>query len=456
MSWRGWVSALAGVIAGAVLVGVMPAHQLFKPAEFMQSDQATGERWACPMMDFIGSKPGVCPVCGMHLERVTAGEVTREQSRRMGIATTKVITGPAAVVVHAYGAAEYDDRFSQTVIARVSGRIVKRHPATFGCCAEVAVGDPIIDLYSPEVFQAQGELVAAVKGGQQDLAKAITERFSRWNLGHVAADIIAGKAPTDIIAIVSPVAGQAWLADQEMVNQTLMVGSQVTADMPLLKLVNTQRLTLVVHVPEPRAHFIREGQAVHLSSDDMGELPDVQAIIGRVSNEINPKIRAREVRIFLTDGRRKLLPGSLVRARFQGVLAADLSPANPADSSTWGQFPLVPKSAILTTGVRSVAWRVSTRKPDGTVLFAPVSVALGPRIEDADGHDVFIVRAGLVAGDEVATQGLFLIDAQAQLAGSPSLLFPDGAGVIAVPPLVSSASVPSSVPSSALSSEHQH
>jgi Cu(I)/Ag(I) efflux system membrane fusion protein len=37
------------------------------------------------------------------------------------------------------------------------------------------------------------------------------------------------------------------------------------------------------------------------------------------------------------------------------------------------------------------------------------------------------VRAGLRPGDEVATQGLFLIDSQAQLAGTPSLLFPTGA-----------------------------
>jgi Cu(I)/Ag(I) efflux system membrane fusion protein len=33
----------------------------------------------------------------------------------------------------------------------------------------------------------------------------------------------------------------------------------------------------------------------------------------------------------------------------------------------------------------------------------------------------------LKPGDEVATQGVFLIDSQAQLAGTSSLLFPTGA-----------------------------
>ena len=36
-------------------------------------------------------------------------------------------------------------------------------------------------------------------------------------------------------------------------------------------------------------------------------------------------------------------------------------------------------------------------------------------------------RYDLTPGDEVATQGSFLIDSQAQLAGTPSLLFPHGA-----------------------------
>ncbi len=450
--WRGWMSAAAGLAAGSLLIAVIPAERFFVTHGHQQTDHPTGERWACPMMDFIGTKPGLCPVCGMHLERVTAGAVTSEQQKRMGTATTRVEAGPATVVVRAYGAAEYDERFSQTVIARLAGRIVKRHPATFGCCQEVALGDPVVDLYSPEAFQAQSELAAALKGGQHELAQAITARFARWNLSQVAAAIAAGKAPTDIVTILSPVAGQAWLADQDMVNKTLMVGSEVTADMPLLKLVDAQRLTLVVHVPEPRAHFIREGQAVRLASDDLGELPDITAVIGRVANEINPKIRAREVRIYLTDGRRRVLPGALIRARFQGVLGPALEAADPADKSTWGTFPLVPKTAILATGVRSVAWRVAQRKADGTVLFEPVTVALGPRLEDEAGNDRYVVRAGLQAGDEIATAGLFLIDAQAQLAGSPSLLFPDGALSGAAGPATGPAAAPAAGPSPV----HQH
>lgn len=425
-SWNGWMSAAAGLAVGSVLIVAIPSGTFFVPHDRTDADAPTGERWACPMMDFIGHKPGSCPVCGMKMERVTAGDLTREQQRRMGTKTAAVTAGPASVVVRAYGAAEYDERFSQVVISRIGGRIVKRHDATFGCCQEVLLGDPIIDLYSPEAYQAQGELAAAIRSGNADLAAAIEERFVRWNLRHVAEAIKAGKPPTDTVTIFSPAAGQAYLDDQDMVNKTLMVGGEVQADMPLIKLVDPHRLTLVFHVPEPRVHFLRAGQRVRLSSDDLGELPEIDAVVGRVANELNPEIRAREVRIHLSDGRKRILPGSLLNARIQAVLGADLTPADPTDQSTWGSFPQVPKTAILSTGVRHIAWRVKSRKTDGSVQFEPVTVALGPRLEDEAGNDRYVIRAGLRPGDEVATQALFLIDSQAQLAGSASLLFPDG------------------------------
>jgi Cu(I)/Ag(I) efflux system membrane fusion protein len=425
-TWSGWLSAAAGLAAGSLLIVVIPSSAFFVPHDPSEATAPTGERWACPMMDFIGQKPGSCPVCGMQMERVTAGDLTREQQRRMGTKTAAVTAGPATLVVRAYGTAEYDERFSQVIISRIGGRIVKRHDATFGCCQEILVGDPIIDLYSPEAFQAQGELAAAVRSGNADLIAAIEERFVRWNLRHVAEAIRAGKPPTDTVTIFSPAAGQAYLDDQTMVNQTLMVGSELQADMPLIKLVDPHRLTLVFHVPEPRVHFLRAGQRVHLSSDDQGELPEIDAVIGRVSNELNPEIRSREVRVHLSDGRKRIMPGALLNARIQAVLGADLTPADPADPKTWGSFPQVPKTAILSTGVRHIAWRVKARKDDGSVQFEPVTVALGPRLEDEAGNDRYVIRAGLQTGDEVATQALFLIDSQAQLAGTASLLFPDG------------------------------
>lgn len=425
-----WVVALAGLAAGAAAISLLPASALFHAADHAHADgalAATGERWACPMMDFIGNKPGDCPVCGMKMTKVVAGELSAEQTRRMGLETSVVTQGPALATVRAYGAADYDHRFTKLVIPRVAGRIVHRFEATFGCCEEVEAGAPVIELYSPEVIAAQGELQAAIKLNDLALVTSLRDRFARWNLGYVADDIVAGKPARDTIIVHSPFAGSVLQTDVDMINETLSVGREVMPDTPLLRLVEPDKLVLVVHVPETRANWIEIGQPVRIDSDDTGPLPQIKAVVGRVAGEINASLRAREVRIHLSGAREVLSPGSLVGARFEVALGLDLKPADPSDRSTWGEFALVPKTAVLSTGVRNVAWKITGRDKSGRARFALAPLVLGPRIEDANGNDLYVVRAGLAAGDEVVTQGAFLVDSQAQLAGTPSLLFPIGA-----------------------------
>jgi Cu(I)/Ag(I) efflux system membrane fusion protein len=420
MRWPSALTAVLGLAAGATLVALLPEHALFTaPAATVGS--APGERWACPMMDFIGAKAGACPVCGMAMTRVTAGELSLEQQRRMGLTLSTVTTGPATATIHAYGAVRYDDRTLQVVLPRLAGRVLKRYPAALHPGTVVAAGDPVVDLYSPELFAAQGELAAAVKLADTHAVHALTDRFTRWNLPALAAAVLAGAAPTDTVTITTPFAGLVVLGleGEGMAAAKLpSVGQEVMPDTPLLRLVAPRTFMVVVHVPEARAHWLRVGQAVQLSSDDRGPLPDVAAAITWVSPELSAEIRAREVHLHLSDPNSRLLVGSLVHARFQADLLAADTPA---------QVTLVPKSAVLSTGVRHVAWRVSGKKDDGRLAFALAPLALGPRLESATGHDLYIVRAGLNPGDEVATQGAFLIDSQAQLAGTPSLLFPLGA-----------------------------
>ena len=416
-----------------LVIALLPQRTLFSAPETRDDVTAAtpGERWACPMMDFIGNKPGACPVCGMKMTKVTAGELSREQQRRMDVQLATVTEGPARALIRAYGAVRYDDRTLQVVISRVGGRIVKRHNAARHPGTFVEVGEPIVDLYSPDAFMAQGELAAALKLGDQPTIHALTERLERLNLAAVARTILDGGAPVDTVTITSPFKGRVVLAlegEADAMSARLpQVGQEVMAEAPILRLVDPQAYMLIIHVPETRAHWLRTGQPVRLASDDKGELPDIDAQITWVAPELNLEIRAREVHIHLRDPQGRLLPGSLINARIEAVLTPGLEAADAADAATWGKFVLIPKTAVLSTGVRNVAWRVAERQRDGRVRFELAPLALGPRIEDETGNDVYVVRAGLKPGDEVATQGVFLIDSQAQLAGTSSLLFPVGA-----------------------------
>lgn len=427
------IIAASGLVLGIGLVALLPRDLLFAAPDSHDhaAETAAGERWACPMMDFIGNRPGNCPVCGMKMTKVTAGELTREQQRRMDVQLTTITEGAARAIVRAYGTVRYDERTIQVVIPRVSGRVVKRHSAALHAGVLVNAGEPVVDLYSPDTFAAQGELAAAVKLGDQPTIRALTDRFQRWNLGPVAEAILKGGAPVDTVTITSPFSGRSVLAlegDAESMNARLpQVGQEVMADAALLRLADPQTYFLVVFVPETRAHWLKPGQPARLSSDDRGDLPNVSAEIAWVSPELNREIRAREVHIHLKDPEGRLLPGSLVNARFESALSPSLEVAESAKPESWGKFPLIPKTAVLSTGVRNVAWRVAERQSDGRLRFELAPLALGPRFEDEAGNDVYVVRSGLKPGDEVATQGVFLIDSQAQLAGTASLLFPQGA-----------------------------
>ncbi len=409
---------------------VLPRAWVFTPQQALDAGREPGVRWACAMMDYIAETRGngICPVCGMKLERISAGALNEEQRRRMGVETATVVEGHAKVTIRAYGAARYDQRTRQSVIPRVSGRIVTRHAAALHPGIIIEAGAPLVDLYSPQALASQAELVAARSIGDQPLIAAIEQRLRRWNLADVAEAISAGGAPTDTVTIRSPFGGRVVVAGGSEDDAAMLpeVGSEIMADRPLLDVVSPDAFMVVIHVPEQQARFLRLGQQVAIMTDDAGDLPDVDARIDWLAPDLSLETRTREVHLHLRDPKNRIFAGSLISARIEAALAPDMTPADPTDESTWGRFVLVPKSAVLSTGVRHVAWKLGDAM-NGDQQFTLAGLRLGPRIEDVDGSDRYIVRSGLVAGDVVATQGAFLIDSQAQLVGSASLLFPEGA-----------------------------
>lgn len=426
------VAALA-IVLGIVTMLLLPSSWVFMPVHRTDDGREPGVRWACAMMDYVSETRGngICPVCGMKLGRITAGALNAEQRRRMELETTTVTAGPATMTVRAYGAARYDQRTRQLVIPRIAGRVVKRHPGALHEGIVVTAGQPLVDIYSPQVFASQAELRAALAAKNDQLLAAVRERFARWNLTDVADRIVAGGPPVDTVTIASPFAGLVLRAQDDDDDDGMglpEVGVEIPADRPLLALVAPDTFMVVIHVPEQQARFLRIGQKADIASDDAGELPDIEARIDWLAPALSLETRTREVHLHLRDLHGRLFAGSLVSARIRAVLGKDFLPADAADPGSWGRFILVPKSAVLSTGVRHVAWRrVAVDGKTGDHRFEIAPLALGPRLEDADGDDRYIVRSGLAEGDVVATQGAFLVDSQAQLAGAASLLFPDGA-----------------------------
>jgi Cu(I)/Ag(I) efflux system membrane fusion protein len=80
---------------------------------------------------------------------------------------------------------------------------------------------------------------------------------------------------------------------------------------------------------------------------------------------------------------------------------------------------LIPKSAILWTGKRAVVY---VKVPDREIpAFLYREIVLGP-----EAGNFYVVAGGLSEGEIIATNGVFKIDASAQLAGKPSMMNPEG------------------------------
>jgi YHS domain-containing protein len=78
---------------------------------------------------------------------------------------------------------------------------------------------------------------------------------------------------------------------------------------------------------------------------------------------------------------------------------------------------MIPKTAVLWTGKRAVVYVKLPGREQPTFLYR--QIVLGP-----SAGEFYVVSSGLQEGEEIAINGVFKIDASAQLAGKPSMMNP--------------------------------
>jgi Cu(I)/Ag(I) efflux system membrane fusion protein len=124
---------------------------------------------------------------------------------------------------------------------------------------------------------------------------------------------------------------------------------------------------------------------------------------------INEKTRVAKVRVELNNSKQELKPEMFAN----GILRSEIP--NTSDL-------LIPSTSILWTGKRAVVYVKVPARSNPT--FAYREIVLGPQA-----GNFFVVESGLEEGEEIAVNGVFKIDAAAQLAGKPSMMNPGGGKV---------------------------
>lgn len=450
----GWISAGGGGTQGEVTA------------------EKSNTRYICPMMCTPPqTEPGRCPVCAMPLVPVISDggdedgiSITiRPVARRLANIQTAVARSiPLTRSIRTIGEIEYDEGSLATIAAYFDGRIERLLADYTG--VEVQVGEPMTLIYSPSLYSAQVELVEAKRALEASthttLARVREMQLSLFEgarhklieLGMTkeqVQELERSLRPESRMYITAPIGGT-------VIEKLTVEGQYVKTGQPIYRIADLSTVWLQLQLfPEDAAH-VRYGQRVEI---DVQSLPG-RKLAGRVAfidPMVDPKTRTVGVRVVLPNEYGMLKPGDYATAiitvevlPFQASgrqLVYDpemagkwISPRHPhiiedhpgicrqcgielVPTSEFGfaDKPLaarnvivVPRSAVLMAGNNSVVY-VET-KPG---RFEMRSVVLGNVSSERA-----VILEGVDAGEQVASNGNFLIDAAMQMKGYPSLIDP--------------------------------
>ncbi len=408
-------------IAPALLAGVFLGWLFFHSGEKGNSTEtpvATEEThhheeeaqiWTCSMHPQIQQDgPGQCPICGMDLIplETESGDTTTQSPDEVtlsaaamqlaNIQTTVVQQGAAEKTIRLLGKVYPDERNISHLTARFGGRIEQLFVNFTG--QQVRQGEKLGTIYSPQLINAQKELLETVKFKDTNptFYQAARTKLKLWELTDEQIDAIENSGqPQLYFDIRSPITGT-------VTKREIASGNYVKEGDAMFEITNLTKVWLLFDAYESDLPWINKGDQVRFTLPALANKP-FSGRISFIDPIIDNQTRVAHVRVEVRNTGLKYKPGMLVN----GILEAKIN--NKTDRL------LIPKSSILWTGKRSVVYVKIPERENPSFLLR--EIALGP-----EAGNFYIVTDGLKAGEEIATNGVFKIDAAAQLAGKRSMM----------------------------------
>jgi Cu(I)/Ag(I) efflux system membrane fusion protein/cobalt-zinc-cadmium efflux system membrane fusion protein len=437
------------IVAGAVFFMRRSGGGSAGAVESQPAAAPPQELWTCSMHpQVLLPHPGLCPICRMPLTRLkTYGEnsggkgegrellyywdpmlgpssisnkpgksamgmdlvpVYKEQPagptviidpvivQNMGVRTAQVVKGPLLRTIRAVAMVDVPDSAQYDVNLRIGGWIEKLYANQTGM--HVLRGEPLFDLYSPDLQVAADELVgaesamkspdaqaspavAAESAGMVDSAR---QKLRLWGIAERDIDAIAAssKAPRTV-PIRSPI-------DGELVEKTVVDGSAVQAGERIMRIEDHHELWLDLAVYEQDLPYVALGETVTATAEAVPG-KTFEGPISFIYPHMNHDSRTAMVRVRLDNPRHELRPGMYASAQIMTERLPDAI--------------LAPREAVIDTGTRQIAFVVESQGH-----FEPRKVRLGLV---GDNDQVQIVE-GLAPGETVVTSGQFLMDVESR------------------------------------------
>jgi len=367
--------------------------------------------WTCAMHPQIRMhQSGKCPLCGMDLIPLSrsgadsldpdAVRMTPEAAQLANVLTSVVSKQTPVKEVRLYGKIQADERLLQNQVAHIPGRIESLAVNFTG--ESIVIGQTLGKIYSPELITAQQELLEAfkTKENQPDIYEAAKERLRQWKLTdkQITEIEISGKIQNTVNIISN--------TDGIVISRRVNTGDYVSQGTVLFDIADLSKVWIMFDAYESDLQFLNEGEKISFT---------IQALPGNnysgkiifIDPVIDPVTRVAGVRVEANNGSGKLKPGMFVT----GVVMSS--------AEGYKNNLVIPRSSVLWTGKRSVVYVKQPGSADP--VFKMREIELGPVFGDS-----YIVKEGLMEGEEIVTRGTFSVDAAAQLEGKPSMMNSSG------------------------------
>ncbi len=360
--------------------------------------------WTCSMHPQIRQpEAGTCPLCAMDLievnEDASADLGPREirlspQAEKLAdLESSRVRRGRASIELPLHGKIEMDETRVARLSAWAEGRIQKLHVNSIG--ENVEAGDPLVELYSPDLIAAQEEFLQALTLNVEDIAR---EKLLLMGMDKRDIDSLEENGEvSQFILLRAPSAGV-------VLTKNVVEGDWVKLGSELFTVADLSRVWVQMDAYESDLPWLAKGQRVSFEADAMpGEKFEGQ--VSFIDPVFDGASRSLRLRVEADNSSGLLRPGLFVR----GEVAAEYTGES--------DHLLIPSSAPLLTGRRAIVYvNLGAGHYEGREL------KLGPRAGDN-----YIVLAGLEEGERVVTEGAFKIDSELQIQGKSSMMSAAGA-----------------------------
>lgn len=321
-------------------------------------------------------------------------EISPDKVQKLGVKSEVAALRELNKALRVTGRIEINERHTYTVAPKFEGWVERLYVNTTG--QAVTKGQPLFDVYSPELVSAQREHNLAVQGlallkdadadakqSMQQLATASAARLKNWDIAGTQSDASASGESHPRVTFYAPVSGIV-LEKKAVQGMRFMPGEM------LYQIADLSSVWVITAVPEQDIGQVRLGSYVQAS---IAPYPD-RTFDGKVDfiyPTLDSATRTVQIRMEIANRKGMLKPAMFANAQIavgkaEKVLA-------------------VPSSAVIDSGTRQV---VLVRLAEGR--FEPREVTLGER-----GDNYAEILTGVAEGEQVVTSANFLIDAESNL-----------------------------------------